>query len=176
MARDEPNGPHEDDWLAQEDWVEAPTQETAPPSAPRRRIGPPPPGMPSRRLIALVAGVSIVLLVILVAVFQGDGDDPEPATPTTTPTETTAAPPSESEPRLRLPESGTLAQGDSGRRVRRLQRALASLGYDVRPDGAFGPSTTAAVRSFQEEAGLDADGVVGPQTARAVNDALEAGG
>lgn len=160
--------PPEEDWLAEE-WLDAPTEET-PPSAPRRRFGPPPPGAPSRRLLALVAGVSIVVLIILVAVLQGDGE--EEAAPTTTPTETAPAPQPETEPTLTVAESGTLAEGDSGRRVRRLQRALAGLGYDVSPDGAFGPGTTAAVRAFQEDAGLQADGVVGPETARALNEAL----
>lgn len=162
--------PPEEDWLAEE-WLDAPTEES-PPSAPRRRFGPPPPGAPSRRLLALVAGVSIVVLIILVAVFQGDGDGEDEVAPTTTPTETEAAPQPETEPTLTVAESGTLAEGDSGRGVRRLQRALASLGYDVTADGAFGPATTDAVRAFQEDAGLEADGVVGPETARAVNEAL----
>jgi len=107
-------------------------------------------------------------------VLQGDDEAADDPTPTVAPTETTAAP--EAEAGLRLPESGTLSEGDTGPPVRRLQRALARLGYDVTPDGVYGPGTTAAVRSFQGDAGLDADGAVGPQTARAVNEALAAGG
>jgi hypothetical protein len=175
MRRDEGNGPREDDWLAEDDWVDAPTQET-PPSAPRRRIGRPPPGAPNRRVVALVAAVSILVLVILVAVLQGGDDAADEPEPTVTPTETTAAPGTEAQQNLQIAESGTLSEGDEGSRVRRLQRALAQLGFDVSPDGVFGPGTTAAVRSFQEDAGLDADGAVGPQTARAINEALAAGG
>lgn len=174
MRDDESNGPREDDWLAEDDWLDAPTQEV-PPGASRRRPGPRPRGTPSRGLIALVAGASILLLIILIAVFQGDGDDPEEAAPTV-PTETTAGPDTEAGQSLQIPESGSLSEGDSGRRVRRLQRALAQLGFDVTPDGAFGPGTTAAVSGFQERAGLDADGVVGPETARAINEALAAEG
>ncbi|MGH3022447.1 MAG: peptidoglycan-binding domain-containing protein [Gaiellaceae bacterium] len=174
MRRGEGDEPREDDWLAQEDWLEAPTQET-PPSAPRRRLAQPPPGTPSRRLLALVAGVSLLLIIILIAIFSGDDDPAEQATPTTTPTETASAPAPEAPPELQIPESGTLAEGDTGPRVRRLQRALAELGYDVTPDGAFGPGTTAAVRAFQADAGLPDDGVAGPETARAVNEALAEG-
>jgi hypothetical protein len=174
MRRGGSDGPHEDDWLAEESWLEAPTEETPSPS--RRRLPQPPPGTPSRRLVVLVAAVSIVLLVILVALLRGDGDATEEPTTTVTPTETTAAPQAEAEQSLRLPESGTLREGDTGPRVRRLQRALARLGYDVTPDGVFGPGTTAAVRGFQADAGLDADGVVGSRTASAINAALAAGG
>jgi hypothetical protein len=176
MRRGEGNGPHEDDWLAEEDWVDAPTEETRP-NVPRGRIRRPPPGTPSRRLVALVAGVSILLLAILVVVLQG-GDDAaeEPEAPTVTQTQTATAPGSEADPSLQLAEGGTLSEGDSGPRVRRLQRALARLEYDVSPDGAFGPATTAAVRQFQTDAGLDADGVVGAGTVRAINDALAEGG
>lgn len=170
MRRRQSNGPPEDDWLAEEDWLEAPTQET-PPTPSRRRRPQPPAGAPSRRLLALVAAVSILVLVILVAVLQG-GDEAAEPTPTAPPTETSAAPQTETEASLRLPAGATLAEGDSGPRVRRLQRALASLGYEVTPDGEFGPGTTGAVRAFQEEAGLDADGVVGSGTVQAVNDAL----
>jgi hypothetical protein len=172
MRRREGNGPNEDDWLAEEDWLEAPTEEMSSPS--RRRPGPRPPGppgMPSRRLVALVAGISILLLAILVIVFSGDDEEPE-APATTTQAETDTAPGQEAEPSLQLQAGSALSEGDSGPRVRRLQRALASLGYDVTADGVFGPGTTAAVRSFQEEAGLDADGVVGSGTVTAVNDAL----
>jgi murein L,D-transpeptidase YcbB/YkuD len=168
------DGPREDDWLAEEDWVDAPTEETRR-SPSRRRLPQRPPGAPSRGLIILAAAVSIVLLAVLVAVLQGDDDAAGDPAPTVTPTETTAAPGSEAEPSLRLQESGTLSEGDSGPRVRRLQRALARLGLDVSSDGVYGPGTTEAVRRFQADAGLDADGVVGPQTASAINDALAAG-
>jgi hypothetical protein len=169
MRRREGNGPNEDDWLAEENWLEAPTEEMSSPS--RRRPTPRPPGAPSRRLVALVVGISILLLAILVIIFSGDDEEPE-APATTTQAETDTAPGQEAEPSLQLQAGSALSQGDSGPRVRRLQRALASLGHDVTVDGVFGPGTTAAVRSFQEEAGLDVDGVVGSGTVTALNDAL----
>lgn len=174
MRRGEGNGPHEDDWLAEEDWVDAPTEETRP-NVPRGRIRRPPPGTPSRRLVALVAGISVLLLAVLVIVFQGGDDEPEESAATTQ-AETATAPASEAEPSLQLQQGDALSEGDTGPRVRRLQRALARLEYDVSPDGAFGPATTAAVRQFQTDAGLDADGVVGAGTVRAINEALAEGG
>ncbi len=45
------------------------------------------------------------------------------------------------------------------------QEWLKALGYDPGPiDGAFGRRTEAAIRTFQRDAGLKADGVWGPQT------------
>jgi peptidoglycan hydrolase-like protein with peptidoglycan-binding domain len=67
--------------------------------------------------------------------------------------------------------------GDVGPHVRRLQKALAALDLDLgRPDGVFGVSTRNAVVVFQRRNDLDADGVVGPRTARAINRALAARG
>lgn len=177
MRSDPGNGPREDDWLAEDDWLEAPTEETRP-DAPRRGRGPRPPGgPPNRRLVALVAGASLILLIVLFFAFRGDGDEPE-QTATTVPTETTQEQPTGTgaETGFQISESGTLSQGDSGREVRRLQRALAELGYDVSPDGEFGPGTTAAVQDFQEDAGLPADGIAGPATAQAINAELSGRG
>lgn len=58
----------------------------------------------------------------------------------------------------------TLEQGSTGRAVRQLQEALVEQGWEIDVDGDFGPATDEAVREFQEENELDADGVVGPQT------------
>ena len=64
-----------------------------------------------------------------------------------------------------------LREGETGVDVRSLQYYLAVLSYfsdgllpPVIIDGIFGPSTTAAVRAFQELAGLTPDGVVGQAT------------
>lgn len=54
--------------------------------------------------------------------------------------------------------------GDEGSDVAEIQAALARQGYDVVADGAFGPATQAAVRSYQAAHGLDSDGLVGNMT------------
>lgn len=55
-----------------------------------------------------------------------------------------------------------LRRGDSGEAVRKLQRKLGFTGNDV--DGAFGPATQRAVRSFQASNGLLVDGIAGRNT------------
>jgi len=45
-----------------------------------------------------------------------------------------------------------------------LQAFLLASGYDVNPDGTFGPGTEAALVKFQREHGLIADGVAGEKT------------
>jgi hypothetical protein len=58
-----------------------------------------------------------------------------------------------------------IRRGDRSSEVRRIQEALAAAGFDPGPiDGVFGPLTEAAVRTFQEAAGLTVDGIVGPDT------------
>ncbi|MDT3444335.1 MULTISPECIES: peptidoglycan-binding protein [unclassified Pseudofrankia] len=52
--------------------------------------------------------------------------------------------------------------------VRQLQQKLASLGYTVGVDGYFGPQTNGVVRAYQASHGLLVDGVVGPQTHKAL--------
>ncbi|GGW90191.1 hypothetical protein GCM10010383_19620 [Streptomyces lomondensis] len=58
-------------------------------------------------------------------------------------------------------------RGDSGQRVVQVQCMLAKRGYDLGGagvDGRFGKDTAKAVRGFQRDKGLDADGKVGPRT------------
>lgn len=64
---------------------------------------------------------------------------------------------------------GTLVRGDTGPAVQALQQALQVAGYRIGGggtfDGDFGPGTDGAVRQFQQQHGLVADGKVGSLTA-----------
>ena len=63
----------------------------------------------------------------------------------------------------------TLKQGSSGPDVTKLQQKLKDLGFDPKGvDGKFGHDTKAAVVDFQQSKGLQADGIVGPQTLEAL--------
>ncbi|MEQ9262773.1 MAG: peptidoglycan-binding protein [Owenweeksia sp.] len=52
--------------------------------------------------------------------------------------------------------------------VFQLQQSLAQLGYDINPDGKYGPGTQTAVMTFQRDKDLQADGVAGPATWKAL--------
>lgn len=60
-----------------------------------------------------------------------------------------------------LKVTNPMMQGDD---VRQLQAALVAAGINVDTDGYFGAGTAAAVTQFQQQKGLDADGIVGPAT------------
>ena len=62
---------------------------------------------------------------------------------------------------------------DSGDPVRDIQDRLAALGHGCDPDarGEFGKATADAVRAFQDERGLNVDGIVGPDTWRSLYEA-----
>jgi peptidoglycan hydrolase-like protein with peptidoglycan-binding domain len=72
------------------------------------------------------------------------------------------------------PSAGSeLRQGDVGPEVARWQRQLnEATGARLAVDGEFGPLTLRATRSFQTSAGLGTDGVVSPDTRRAMAKAL----
>ena len=57
-----------------------------------------------------------------------------------------------------------LRRGSTGTNVKYLQDILNRLGYSVVADSNFGAKTEAAVKKFQQDYGLVADGVVGAKT------------
>ena len=66
----------------------------------------------------------------------------------------------------------TLRQGNSHYAQNRiLQRRLNALGAKLTVDGRFGAKTLAAVKKYQRSKGLQADGIVGPQTRQALKHA-----
>ena len=64
--------------------------------------------------------------------------------------------------------SGTLKSGSRGDAVKALQNALNSLGYgNLAVDGIMGSKTVAALKRFQKDSGISADGIVGTNTRNA---------
>ncbi len=69
--------------------------------------------------------------------------------------------------RVLLFNPGHLMSGDD---IFALQGRLVGLGFDCgRPDGVFGVSTDAAMREFQHNVGINADGTCGPETFMALD-------
>ena len=67
----------------------------------------------------------------------------------------------------------TLKKGASGSKVKELQKLLIDRGYSCGTkgaDGKFGNDTLAAVKAFQKDNGLKADGVVGESTWEALEE------
>ena len=63
----------------------------------------------------------------------------------------------------------TLRKGDEGPDVVTLQQALVELGYLTgATDGNYGTGTQTAVKKFQQDMGLDADGIAGKMTQEAL--------
>ena len=63
--------------------------------------------------------------------------------------------------------------GSKGDAVKTLQKNLNSLGYNCgEVDGDFGNRTLSAVRAFQKDNKLEVDGIVGPATTKAINNAI----
>lgn len=70
----------------------------------------------------------------------------------------------------------TIRKGNRGETVKKLQRMLDRLGYNLGicgVDGDYGVATEKAVKEFQQDHRLDADGVTGPKTWEALQKAVE---
>ncbi|MDD3244230.1 MAG: peptidoglycan-binding domain-containing protein [Eubacteriales bacterium] len=107
-----------------------------------------------RKWIALL----LTAMLTLAATSSALADPDESAVPTAEPTaEPTAAP--------EAAENLVVKEGDTGDNVLLIQMRLRDLGYyNYKMTGSFGAYTTAAMKSFQKENGLSADGVAGTQT------------
>ena len=183
--------PDPDDWFAEPGSAPTGARRPGPRTEPHDDGPPPSPvyGFLSERDFGrrglIAAAVIVVLLILgglaLAGVFSSGGKKaatPPTTSPTTTTTParttTTAKPPATSS--VPAP-TASLKPGDQGAQVKVLQRALTQLGYSTGPvDGAYGPLTTEAVKSFQTASKLVADGVVGPLTLNALKQALQGSG
>lgn len=59
----------------------------------------------------------------------------------------------------------TLKKGSKGQQVRTVQRLLVALGYGAgKADGEFGPNTETALKEYQRDHGLTADGICGAKS------------
>jgi len=163
----EPRRPH-DEPSPEDDWLGA--------DRPAARVGRTASlrAMPRGGQLALGAAAVAALLLVLWAagVFGGASSPTRPATTATQRSTTTASSPA---PARVQPPATTLSPGSSGLQVKRLQRALAQLGYSPgRVDGSYGPATENAVKRFQQTNGLQPDGVLGPKTLKALKRNLAA--
>jgi general secretion pathway protein A len=61
-------------------------------------------------------------------------------------------------------KNGNLSEGMGIPEVLETQKVLKEIGYLVEPTGEYDASTVTAVRAFQKDFGIPADGVVGPRT------------
>ena len=76
--------------------------------------------------------------------------------------------------KLNLNTGEILKQGANGAKVQQLQEILKALNFDPGTiDGDFGNNTIKAVKQFQSQNGLEADGIVGKNTQNLLNNAFD---
>lgn len=138
---------------------------------------------PARNLVLLIAGAVALgaASFAIVDAARNDGSPASSAQPVST--QTATLPPTEATQTTTAPESTAVAPvlgalvpvaaEDTGEDVRRLQEALAELGLSTGvADGIYGDATVAAVAAFQRSVGLTEDGIAGPETIAALQEAL----
>lgn len=142
------------------------------------------------RATTLLAGVAAGLALIAVTACRPGGQQPQAggtptasASPATSPAVSPAvspspapSPPAPSRTAPATPAGPTtpagLRPGASGPAVLALQQRLVGLGYWLGPaDGRYGSATQHAVTAFQKVTGLSRDGVAGPATMHALDQA-----
>jgi Putative peptidoglycan binding domain len=166
-----------DDWFAESDWAGGPAPAPGDQFEPAARGRAPLSDLTFTLRTLILAALAVVAVIVVAGLAIGGvfsrSDDhpsttPSATTPSTTKQTTTPTTTAARAPRSLAPTS-TLKPGDNGAQVKRLQRALAQLGYAPGSvDGDYGPSTVAAVKRFQQASKLTADGVLGPATLKAL--------
>ncbi|HXR11805.1 MAG TPA: peptidoglycan-binding protein [Gaiellaceae bacterium] len=127
---------------------------------------------PEAKLGLAVAALAVILLIGLAAAGVFSSGTKKARPPVTTPPTTTAQTATTPQTPAVVVPATPLKPGDTGAKVKELQQALAKLAYlSGTADGKYGPATTAAVKSFQQVAGLTTDGVAGPKTLAALRSA-----
>jgi peptidoglycan hydrolase-like protein with peptidoglycan-binding domain len=71
--------------------------------------------------------------------------------------------------------SQALKSGGRGEAVLALQQELAKLGFELQPDGVFGPDTRASIEELQALFGFDIDGMVGAEMHELIVEQTELG-
>jgi peptidoglycan hydrolase-like protein with peptidoglycan-binding domain len=105
-----------------------------------------------RRALTLPVLVAPVLLVLAFALAGCGGSGTETVTVTVTTTPTTTEP-----------------SAETSAAVSELQQVMTDLGYYDGPiDGVYGEATTEGVTTMQEDLGVTADGIYGPETHHAL--------
>jgi DNA invertase Pin-like site-specific DNA recombinase len=122
-------------------------------------------GVPQAGLVALLA--ALVLALLPSAGFAAGSGDTAGFRPALVPITRDASPPLVRGAGYWTPSAAKRTVARENRRVTALQRLLTRLGKRPGPvDGLYGPLTEAGVVRFQRAAGVAADGIVGPETAR----------
>ena len=112
--------------------------------------------------VLLAAGI-VILLVFLVPLI-GEYSHEASLTPTPLPPVPASVMMVTPDPAAPTAEP-VLRKSAQGEEVTKLQNRLSDLGYyKSEVDGQFGPGTEEAVKAFQRANGLEADGIVGPET------------
>ncbi|NJK68590.1 MAG: peptidoglycan-binding protein [Microcoleus sp. CSU_2_2] len=123
---------------------------------------PPPPPPPKPKYPPFFILLAVLVLLILTGIGGGAY--------TSSSSDAICAPHddcNEPERKLHKPHRRILKHGSRGEDVKRLQKVLLARGLCPKsfvPNGVFGPATQKAVKKFQRQANLRADGVVGPGT------------